>query len=155
MKKRFLLIALALFLGMATLGQAADPTVTSGTLVMTSDGDLRATTIQQKTLTWTSDSGGNVVATTDRIEGTINRIVYNPGATAPTALYDVVLTDDDSVDMLNGTGANLSATVTTSTIPTEGDGTTNIPMVTQGTLTLTITNAGNAKGGVIRLYMKP
>jgi hypothetical protein len=107
-------------------------------------------------LDWLSDAGGNVVATTNQVSGTIERLVFNPdgGSTIPTAAYDVVLNDRDGVDMLNGTGANLTSGTVKTIVVTDGDGTTNLPMATAGELSLAVTNAGNAKGGIIRFYLR-
>ena len=149
MRRAFLLLAL---MALAFPARAAE-SVTSGTLTVDPTGGVRGA-MTLVTFEWVSDSGGDVVATTEHVSGTIERIVYNPGITSPTANYDVALTDQDGVDVLNGTGENLSATVTSSTLSTVTDGTTIVPFATMGTLSLAITNAGNAKGGIIRIYLR-
>ena len=152
--KRYFFSAIMLLAILATPARAADPTVSTGTLTITPQG-LNGR-LQAYTLDWLSDANGNVLASTIQIMGTIERLVYKPdtGSTIPTADYDVTLTDSEGVDVLNGTGANLDDDSTSSTITTEGDGTTNIPMAAAGPLTLAVTNAGNAKGGEIRIYFR-
>jgi len=119
--------------------------------------------ISRYTVTWTSDASGDVnqsfVANgAGLVSGSIKRVVINPGATAPTALYDLTITDEQGVDVLAGQGANLSDTVTTEFSPGVAldDGTTTsvIPMVVDDILTFVVANAGNAKGGVVVLYME-
>jgi len=137
----------------------AEPVATVGAVTCTQFPANRSDVVLRYTLDWTSDTStsGTVTASVYQINGTIERIVYNPdgGATLPTDSYDVTLKDIDGIDVLNGTGANLSQSTVASTISTEGDGTTNIPMATQGTLALSVTNAGSAKGGIIRIYVRP
>ncbi|HUS39470.1 MAG TPA: hypothetical protein VMX74_08470 [Pirellulales bacterium] len=135
----------------------AEPVATVGAVTCTQFPANRSDVVLRYTLDWTSNTSGTVTASVYQINGTIERIVYNPdgGATLPTDSYDVTLKDIDGIDVLNGTGANLSQSTVASTISTEGDGTTNIPMATQGTLALSVTNAGSAKGGIIRIYVRP
>ncbi len=67
------------------------------------------------TLTCTGDgSDGSFPATplVTKFSGELIRMVTNPGATAPTNLYDVVLTDADAIDVLYGAGANLLTATT-------------------------------------------
>ena len=114
--------------------------------------------IRKYTLTWQSSSGGAVDFTTPAIAGELIGIEFDPGATAPTANYDITLTDENGLDVMAGQGANLSATVTTMVkpgIPFKDGVTTSVaPMIVHGTLVLAITNAGDTKNGVIVLYMR-
>jgi hypothetical protein len=150
------LICALIFCLVASMGNAI--TVTSGTVTIVADNTSPNARdyLNCYTVDWLSDSGGNVTASIDELRGTIERIVFNPddGATSPTNNYDMTLNDQDGIDTLNGKGANLSQSTASSTISTEGDGTTNIPMAVSGTLSLAITNAGNAKGGIIRVYIR-
>lgn len=45
-------------------------------------------------------------------EGHLVALITNPGATAPTTLYDITLVDAEGADRLQGLGANRSATAT-------------------------------------------
>lgn len=110
------------------------------------------------TIDWTSHTDGTVTqALPKAYSGILERVVFNPGATAPTALYDVTLTDEQSVDVLAGQGADLSATVTSQVKPgipfKDGTTTSVAPVVIDDLLTLNITNAGSGKTGVIVLYI--
>ena len=84
-------------------------------------------------------------------DGVIERAVFIPdgGGTAPTDLYDVTVTDPDGVDVLAALGANLSGTLTV--VKKHSDGLTAFA---GQKLTLNVTNAGNAKGGVVILYYR-
>lgn len=149
----FILLAAGLAFFSPREGQAQ--TVTSGSLTLTVDGSgVKDGALQMATLDWLSDASGNVVATTNKIEGTLERFVFIPddGATSPTANYDVVVNDVNSIDVLSSKGANLSQSATTQ--HNTFDASAVLPMACKGTLTLSITNAGNANGGVIRIYWR-
>ena len=115
-------------------------------------------TVKKLELDWLCDASGNVNGVdTEAISGEILRVTFTPdgGGTAPTNLYDVTLDDEDGIDVLNGKGANLSNTTTTSIAPLYGDGTTtNRPVAVDGKLTLDVSNAGNAKGGIVAVYYR-
>lgn len=102
-------------------------------------------------LVWTSDASGDVSANLfDVWRGRLIQIKFVPdgGATAPTDLYDVTLVDEDSVDLLDGRAANLSATAGSYLQwdpPIFMDGTQQLDLV--------IANAGNAKGGTVSLWV--
>jgi hypothetical protein len=149
-----MLIVTVLLLAFCAPSFAADPDPTSGTWTVTPKGVDKY--LKRVTLDWICDASGNFLATTTQVQGTIERLVINPdaGATSPTADYDLTISDVDSVDLLSGLGANLSDSVTSSTTVMATDGTTPRPMATVGTLTIAITNAGNARGGVIRFYIR-
>jgi len=101
--------------------------------------------------TWTSTSAGAYTgATTYRYNGILHELVTIPagGADAPTTLYDITITDGDSVDVLNGLGADRSATAQESKHKTDG-----LLAVKSSTLTLNITNAGDIKQGTAILYI--
>lgn len=105
---------------------------------------------------WTSDASGDVSGEGSMtVTGTVAGVWYVPdsGGTQPTNAYDVTLTTSEpaSFDVLVGTGANLSNTPSDSgnfTMPL--DNTNNRPITLyKQTLTPTVSNAGNAKGGKI------
>lgn len=103
------------------------------------------------TCDWVSESTTEVGSyTIDGIGGTLEYAAFEPGdgGSAPTNLYDAVLTDDMGVDMLAGYGANLSST--TSTAITAG----RFGIYIRSPLTMSITNAGAANGGRFRLLIK-
>lgn len=87
-----------------------------------------------------------------KVVGTLERIVVDPGATAPTNLYDVTITDEDLVDVLGGAGANLlTATTEEKALPIG----TYFLRSLANTLVLKIANNSvNAGGGLIKLYVR-
>lgn len=105
--------------------------------------------ISKITFDWTSSAGGAADATTTNYySGVIQRVVQIPGATTPTAAYDVIVSDDDGADVLLGLGANLSESAVTQKVAADKLGT-----VANAQLTLAVTNAGNAKTGKTILYL--
>ena len=98
---------------------------------------------------WLSSAGGAADATTTGYySGVISRVVTIPdsGGTQPTDNYDLVLNDDDSVDLLDGQGANRDNTNTEQLL-------TGLGVMANAKITLGITNAGNAKGGQTIVYI--
>ena len=105
---------------------------------------------------WLSDATDDCVATISGVHGWLHAVTYNPdgGSTAPTASYDITCTDEDGLDVLISTGANLSATVTTTPaiyIAKSTLGAIGYPIY--GDLTFTVANAGVANGGIVRLWL--
>jgi len=97
-------------------------------------------------LTWTCTgdaSDGTFPATTsnfrgNNIDGYIYQVVTDPGATAPTASYDITITDANGVDIMGAELENRSATATEQKVPKIG-GLYGARRV-NGTMTLNITN---------------
>ena len=127
----------------------------AGTLVTTYS---ETRTVKKVVLDWLSDASGDCTGNTVALSGQILRVVFVPdsGGTAPTNLYDVVLNDADSLDVLAGLGANLSNTTSTQVVPVVTNGTAGnmAPMAVDGILSLAVSNGGNAKGGQVILYMR-
>jgi len=118
-------------------------------------------TVKKVTFDWLSDASGNVSGThTKHLSGEILRVVFIPdsGGTQPTDLYDVTLEDDSGMDVLAGQGANLSNASTTNVtpgVPFKDGATTSVSkMVVDDLLELKVSNAGNAKGGQVILYIR-
>ena len=100
---------------------------------------------------WLATDGGVVSsATSNKYTGIITKVVIVPdgGGTAPTAAYDITILDENSIDLLEGNGADCSATATEYLDQSDGLGN-----VSESTLTLTIASAGNAKGGIVYVYI--
>ena len=97
-----------------------------------------------------TDAGAVTSATTRGYTGEIIRVVLQPdgGGTQPTDQYDVTIVDAYG-DVLNGGGANCSNATTVQ--KTKED---KLAPVCESILTLSITNAGNAKGGIVTLFIK-
>ena len=109
---------------------------------------------------WTSDASGNAsVATGGKVRGILRRVVFAPGTGGdqPDNLYDAVLNDEHSIDVLAAQGANLSNAAASSVCPgvplKDGTTTSVAPMVVDSVLTLVISNGGNTKSGTVYLYV--
>lgn len=121
--------------------------------------------VRKVTVSWTSDSAtGAVTGTTAKIVGRLIKGVTVPsGSAAPTNLYDINITDEQSVDVLAGCKVSL---VNRSSTNTEeqyflvlNNDTTALSMAVHpavcNALTVAVTNAGNSKAGTIVLYYLP
>lgn len=98
---------------------------------------------------WLSSAGGAADATssyayTGRVVAV--HLIPDSGGTTPTDQYDVVLTDVDSRDLLFGKGANCSSADTVII--------TDCGYIANDTLTLGVTNGGNAKGGIVVAFVE-
>lgn len=154
--KHLLALIIFVFAFPAGAQQTAISTVnTSGTTTAVSQ-TWPGAALSVASITWTSDAGGDAIASLGPLVGELVRVVTNPsdGATSPTASYDVTLTDQDGIDVLAGRAADRSATASESFTPMSGDTTTSTPMALAGTHTLTVDNAGAARSGVLRLYLR-
>ena len=102
---------------------------------------------------WTSDAAGAVSGNAQILQpGRIIQVEYTPdgGGTQPTDLYDATLVYSNSLDLLQGSGANLSNTTTYGPVFQAlyfHDATRTVDLV--------IANAGNAKGGTILIWVGP
>ena len=113
----------------------------------------------------TDDTTGAVSGTTRKISGELVKIVTDPGATAPTDNWDVVLTDENGLNPLANV-QNSAALIARDTANTEETylfllnadstpiGIALYPIVC-GVLTVAVANAGNSKTGRIVIYYKP
>jgi hypothetical protein len=99
---------------------------------------------------WTSDDTTGAVegTTTYAYSGQCLMLVTDPGATAPTDNYDIVIADDDAVDVLAGGGVNRD-TANTETVLAAALG-----ACAGSKLTFAVANAGNSKVGTIWLYIR-
>ncbi|MGB7531818.1 MAG: hypothetical protein WA977_02415 [Halobacteriota archaeon] len=97
-----------------------------------------------------SSAGGAASEQTKKVSGKVKRMVTNPDNTdTPDANWDLTITDEDGVDILEGEGANRDPA---------GAGTSEgyaftISELIASKLTFTVANAGAAKKGVVKLYL--
>lgn len=115
--------------------------------------------LQEVTWTWTSDASGDVSGTdTQPVTGEIVRVVTNPSATAPSDNYDLVINDADGVDVLAGAGQNRDTATSEQSVPIietlVGANPYGERVFVDGVLSLVVSNAGNAKSGVVTMYLK-
>ena len=105
-----------------------------------------------KTVTWewTSDASGDASGTDTKVlNGIPLRFVTNPGSTAPTDDYDIVINDADSVDIASGGLGNRDTSTSEQFIP---GGDADPGAAFEGVLSLVVSNAGNAKEGKVVMY---
>ena len=104
-------------------------------------------------LTWAfiTDASGDVSEQSVTILGRINRVVTNPdNSDTPTAGWDLTIKDEDDVDILCGNGADRDADgskTSEQAFPCPA----NVAVASK--LTFTVANGGNAKKGVVKLYI--
>ncbi len=111
-------------------------------------------TVKKVTFDWVSDASTGAVSgnLSKALSGVIERVTFVPegGGTQPDNLYDVVLNDVEGFDVLNGKGANLSESATTSVAIALTGG----QMAFDDRLDLVIANAGNSNGGKVIIYIR-
>ena len=123
------------------------------------DGIGQHGTVRKILIDWTSDdTTGAVSGTTRKISGELLKVVTDPGATAPTADYDIAITDEEGADVLANCYDNLADrhTSNTETVDLFLTGAANVgarPVVCD-VLTVAVTNAGNSKTGQIIIYYR-
>jgi hypothetical protein len=144
----------------------------SSTTITYDNGDLGASiggrgSIRKVLISFTTDdTTGSVTCTTEKISGELIKIVTDPGATAPTDNWDVVLTDEEGVDLsVHMDDVAIAALIARDTANTEetylpledtaGTGRVGAWPVVCDKLTVTVNNAGNSKTGQIILYYRP
>lgn len=111
--------------------------------------------VRRLVITATADAAdGSFPATAlPAIDGFLITMITNPGAVAPTANYDIVITDVDSVDRLQGVGANRHTSNTEAASIVYSATTLHPPVDPTETLTLAITgNSVNSAVTVITLF---
>ena len=86
---------------------------------------------------------------TRAISGQAVRWVSNPGATAPTADYDVTVLDADGVDVAVGVLADRHTSNSEAAFPAA-----NTYHAFDGVLSLVVSTAGNAKSGALTMYYR-
>jgi len=113
---------------------------------------------------WVSDdSAGTASGTTaNKIIGRIVKAITDPGATAPTADYDITITDDEGVNVLTACDDDLADRHTSTTqevyfLVKDHAGTPlaqSVHPVVCSTLAVAIANAGNSKVGQLILFIE-
>lgn len=121
----------------------------AGTNTISDRKAMGGNTVRRVHFDWLSDAAGAVdtTLTPDVVNGDILMAVFIPDAagTQPTNLYDVTLLDTDGADVLLGAGANLSNAAQAASAAVG---------CATSVLQLVVANAGNAKGGVVIIYVR-
>lgn len=107
-------------------------------------------------ITWVADASAATVPDTDFILcGVLRRIVTDPGATAPSANYDITLIDESGLDLFTTGGANRSATLSQGFIPMMDGVTTGAFFILYcGNATFNLdNNAVNSATGTVTLFI--
>jgi len=127
------------------------PAVTATEETIKTRDRFQEATVKKITFVWTSDAlGATTGATTAYFSGIVYRTVFAPTLSAtPSALYDVTVTDDDSVDILDGGGANLSSIATV-----QLQGLLGVSAIADTQLILNVSNAGSGKSGQVIIYIR-
>jgi len=136
----------------------------AGTMTITIDeglaGDGARGGIKRMVCAWTSDGSGDADATSVKVSGQLVKAVTDPSATAPTANYDIVITDDASFNVLTNTDDDLMDRHTSTTeevyfFVLDHAGTPlaqSLRPAVNSPLTVTVSNAGDTKSGTLYLY---
>lgn len=151
--KRMFLILLVTLLCVAS-ANAASVTASAGTATVNTE--INGQFLHYLVVDWTSTSGGAVTATISGLEGMLLAFMSDPVASAsPTDNYDIDITDVAGYEILGGSGEDRDNVNAEKIAPLIlGQGSTWVPQPIVGNLTLSITNAGNAKQGTIYLYVE-
>jgi hypothetical protein len=102
---------------------------------------------------WLSTDAGVVVGSVTTYPYT-GRCIYcslesDAATTDPTDQWDCTVKDADGVDVLKGLGADVTKAATVYKADSDGLG-----AVVESKLTLAVSGAGNAKGGIVRLFIR-
>jgi hypothetical protein len=148
--KKVLLTILILFLWVGT--SLAAGTCGAPTTVWHTDQD--GNQVLELKWSWTSDASGDVDAcTATTVYGYVILGVTNPGATAPTDDYDIVVNDSVGADVFGAVLANRDTANTEQQVPQING--LNVPRYVAGTIEPIVSNAGNAKVGDIHVFIQP
>ena len=145
-----------LFAAVAVMVLAAVPAFAAGSST-TQAGTLQGDGIAITTVTFTADdTDGSIPTLVVGIPGQsyIFKVVTNPGATAPTDNWDVVITDADGADLLGGAGLNRDEATSETAYPLSG--TTPVYAYVAESPTIAITgNSVNDAVGTVVIYSIP
>lgn len=118
----------------------------AGTTTVTIQTNRR---VKKVTWDWLSDGDGDADQAAPAVTGEVMCLATVPdgGDTAPTNAYDITITDADGVDIMQGTAANLLTATTEVNAPT-------VATAVNGVLTLNVSSAGAANGGLAILWIR-
>ena len=108
-------------------------------------------------ISWVADAAAATVPNTDfSLCGTIERMVTNPGSTAPTANYDISLTDEDGIKLDGLTLENRHTTNTEQVILNIAGSAGGFQQVTYcGIVTFALSgNSVNSATGTLTIFLR-
>lgn len=114
--------------------------------------------LRKVTISWLSHTDGVAAITIPRMRGRLIKAVTNPSATAPTADYDIVLTDGDGANILANCDDDLTDRHTSNTeivyffVKNAAAAALAVHPVVDGAVTVTVSAAGSGKAGTLTLY---
>lgn len=149
--KRFISIFIALLLLLTPVAVFAVGSVTATGPTKVSGPDATYYTI---TWAWTADSGAATVptSTVSGILGYVVRVITNPGSTAPTDDYDIVLNDAYGCDVMGGALADRDTANTEQAMPIIGGASSGALVL--DTLQLSISgNSVNSATGLVTVLI--
>ena len=120
-----------------------------GTTTVTSE-NIPGTNVKKYTVTWvaSADTAAIPNGTLSAATGHVLQATTNPGATAPTDNYDIVINDSDGIDVFGGNLANRDTANSEQAAPSIADRFVN------GDLTVVFTNNSvNSANGVLCVYV--
>jgi len=121
----------------------------AGTVTITEE---TYSTIKKIKFSWTSGTAGEDGTasgqTTNVYSGKILGLATDPGSPAPSVDYDITVTDEDSMDVLMGGGADRHTTTTEYVLSA------SLGAVANDKLTINIAAAGTSKKGIAYLYIR-
>lgn len=102
------------------------------------------------TYSFTTDGSGDASEQSELLNGKVKRVVTNPDNTdTPDANWDLTITDEDGVDLLEGEGANRDVADSGAS----EEIVLTISVLVASKLTFTVANGGGTKKGVVKLYL--
>lgn len=117
--------------------------------------------VLKATISWLSDDATGAVTYTfthaelQELRGMyLFLMVTDPGASAPTADYDIALTDQHGVDIAGGALGDRHTSTSEQTLPLLAGSVYGDRFIDVTSLAAAITNAGNAKNGDLILYFR-
>lgn len=120
--------------------------------------EKKGTITQKLVITCTGDAADGSFPDTvlPPIDGKLLHIETNPGATSPTANYDITIVDQNGIDVLQGVGANRHTTSSERANIVYSGGLDHPYVTIDDVLTLNIdNNSVNSAGIVIELVYQP
>ena len=107
--------------------------------------------IRKISIAWVSAADGSATGTF-QAHGYLVKVITDPGATAPTADYDITLVDEYGFDAAGGALADRHTSTTQAVYPIGASGGVVAPLM-HGTHTFTVANAGDSKVGTCILFI--